>query len=525
MHRNSVADRTRHSSTPGEGTGSRRARARRRAGLVALAVLAGPPLLPAGSAGLRAQVPGPLAAARASATAPRPDSLSPEVLRFVEVHDSLVAVTGVVLVDGTGAPAREGITVVIRGDRIAVVGRDGEVEVPAGARRIDGAGRTLTPGWVMVHEHMFYPSGSRRYNTHEVSFPPLYLGGGATTIRTGGSMDPYTDLRLRDDVNAGRIPGPRMEVTGPYLEGPGGFVRALPELRTPEEARAHVGFWADRGVTSFKAYNLLDRATLSAAIDEAHARGIKVTAHLCSITHREAADLGIDNLEHDFRVATDWVEGKEPDRCPPGQARGRSYAELDLGSPAFLDLVDHLVASGVALTTTPPVMERGATGRPLPPEGALLAMEPGLREGVVRRYTALRDNPSPAAQELQRKMMEAVLVFFRRGGHLLLGIDPTGGGDVVPGWGNQRAVQLLIEAGFSPEEAVRVATLEGARYLEAADVIGSVEPGKRADLLLMEGDLRSDPGTLRRPILVFKDGVGFDAPALLASVQGSVGIR
>ncbi len=525
MHRSSAADRATRTFPPRGGARRCHRGGGRVAGLVALALLAGPPLLPQGGVGLRAQAPGPLSAARASATAPRPDSLSPEVLRFVQVQDSLVAVTGVVLIDGTGAPAREGITVLVRGDRIAAVGLDGGVEIPAGARRIDGAGRTLTPGWVMVHEHMFYPSGARRYNTHEVSFPPLYLGGGATTIRTGGSMDPYTDLRLRDDVNAGRIPGPRMEVTGPYLEGPGGFVRALPQLRTPEEARAHVRFWADRGVTSFKAYNLLDRATLSAAIDEAHARGIKLTAHLCSITHREAADLGIDNLEHDFRVATDWVEGKDPDRCPPGQARGRSYAELDLESPAFLGLVDHLVASGVALTTTPPVMERGATGRPLPPEAALMAIEPGLREAVVRRYTALRDNPSPAAQELQRKMMEAVLIFFRRGGHLLLGIDPTGGGDVVPGWGNQRAVQLLMEAGFSPEEAVRVASLEGARYLEAADVIGSVEPGKRADLVLMEGDLRSDTGTLRRPVLVFKDGLGFDAPALLSSVQGSVGIR
>lgn len=483
-------------------------------------------VLPFGGEPLAAQTPsGPLTAARASATAPRPASLSPRVQQFVAVDAPVVAVTGVVLIDGTGAPAREGMTVVVVGDGIAAVGPDGSVEIPAGAERVEGRGRTLTPGWVMLHEHMFYPSGSLRYNTNEVSFPPLYLGGGATTIRTGGSMDPYTDLRLRDQVNAGEVPGPRMEVTGPYLEGPGGFVRALPELRTPEEARAHVRFWADRGVTSFKAYNLLDRATLGAAIEEAHARGIKVTAHLCSITYREAADLGIDNLEHDFRVASDWVEGREPDRCPSGQDRGRSYAELDLEGAPFLSLVDHLIESGVALTTTPPVMERGSTGRPLPPPGALAAIEPSLRAAVERRYTALRDNPSPAAQEQHRKMMEAVRIFFQRGGHLVVGIDPTGGGDVVPGYGNQRAVQLLVEFGFTAEEAVLVSTLNGARYLEAADVIGSVEVGKRADLILMDGDLRSDPETLRRPVLVFKDGVGFDAPALLGSVQGAVGIR
>jgi hypothetical protein len=378
-----------------------------------------------------------LTAARASATAPRPAEFSPEVLRFVVVDEPVVAITGVILVDGTGAPAREGMTVILEGDRIAAVGPDGSVALPGGVHLVEGRGRTLTPGWVMLHEHMFYPSGALRYNTNEVSFPPLYLGGGATTIRTGGSMDPYTDLRLRDQINQGRIPGPRMEVTGPYLEGPGGFVRALPELRTPDEARAHVRFWADRGVTSFKAYNLLSRATLRAAIEEAHARGIKVTAHLCSITHREAADLGIDNLEHDFRVASDWVTDREPDRCPPGQARGRSYAELDLESPAFLSLVDHLVEAGVALTTTPPVMERGATGRPLPPPGALEAIEPGLRAAVERRYTALRDNPSPAAQEQYRKMMEAVRIFFLRGGTSWWGSIPPGVGTWSRGTGTR----------------------------------------------------------------------------------------
>jgi enamidase len=286
-----------------------------------------------------------------------------------------------------------------------------------------------------------------------------------------------------------------------------------------------VEFWADRGVTSFKAYNLIDRASLGAAIEAAHARGIKVTGHLCSITYREAADLGIDDLEHGFRAATDWVVDKEPDRCPSGQARARSYGTLDLESPAFLDLVDHLIERGVAITATPPVFERGSTGRPLPPEAALDAILPDLRTRVVERYTRARDNPNPEAQAAFEKMQRALLVFFRRGGNLVVGIDPTGGGDVVAGYGNQRAVQLLVEADFTVEEAVSISTLNGARYLEADDVIGSVEVSKRADLILMEGDLRSDLETLRRPVLVFKDGIGFDAPGLLGSVRGTVGLR
>lgn len=457
--------------------------------------------------------------------APRPAEFSGAVTRFVAVDAPVVAITGVTLIDGTGAPARPGTTILVRGDTIAAVGADGEVPLPEEAVRIDGAGHTLTPGWVMLHEHMFYPSGQGRYNTNEVSFPRLYLGGGATTVRTGGSLDPYTDLALRRDVNAGRIPGPRMDVTGPYLEGPGGFIRAFPALATPAEARAHVDFWMDRGVTSFKGYNVIDRATLGAAIARAHARGAKVTAHLCSITYREAAALGIDNLEHGFRVATDFVAGRDPDVCPSGAARQEAAARFDPDGPEFADLADDLIEAGVVITATPTVFERGATGRPLPPEGALEAIAPTLRETVRQRFTYARDHPSPEARDQFERFSRALAVFHDRGGHLVLGIDPTGGGDVVPGWANQRAVQLLIEAGFPVEEAVQVATLNGARYLEVAGHTGSVEKGKRADLVLMEGDLRTDPGALRRMVLVFKDGVGYDSPALLGSVRGTVGIR
>src|SRR5690606_19079147 len=339
---------------------------------------------------------------------------------------------------------------------------------------VDGAGHTLMPGLVMLHEHMFYPSGQTRYNTNQVSFPPLYLAGGATTIRTGGSLDPYTDLSIRREIEAGRIPGPHMDVTGPYLEGPAGFIWAFPSLSTPEEARAHVDFWADRGATSFKAYNRIDRATLGAAIEAAHARGIKVTGHLCSITYREAADLGIDNLEHGFFAATDWVSDKRPDECQRGASQ--SYLDLDPESPAFTDLVDHLVDRGVAVTSTLTVVERRAPGRPPPPDGALAAMLPQLREQVVARLESA-DRPDNQAGELLARYMAMEKAFYDAGGFLVVGTDPTGGGDVVAGYANQRALQLLVEMGLTVEQAVEVATRNGARYLEQGDEIGTVEVG------------------------------------------------
>ena len=459
--------------------------------------------------------PLPLAAQPLSQLSDRARSFTwSEASHFV-IHD-------VTLIDGTGAPARPAMSVEIRDGRIVQVAPAAEIQVDTRAERVDGTGGTLIPGLVMLHEHMFYPSGQGRYNTNEVSFPTLYLAGGATTIRTGGSLDPYTDLRTRALIDEGAIPGPDMDVTGPYLEGPGGFIRAFPQLATPEEARAHVNFWMDRGVTSFKAYNLIDRATLGAAIQAAHARGAKVTGHLCSITYREAADLGIDNLEHGFFAATDWVEGKEPDRCVGGA--NATYLALDLEAPEFLDVVDHLVDRGVALTSTLNVVERRGDHRPHPPEGAMEALLPQLREAVERRLGPPHAGPAETP-ELLRRYMEMERIFHERGGLLVAGTDPTGGGDVVPGYANQRAIQLLVEMGLSIEEAVMVATRNGALYLERSDEIGTVEPGKRADLVLMDGDLTTDLEAVRQMTVVFKEGVAYDSRALFESVVGWVGVR
>jgi imidazolonepropionase-like amidohydrolase len=450
-------------------------------------------------------------------------SLSQGVRDFVAVPEAAFAVTGVRLIDGTGSPARDGMTVMVRDGRIVEVGPSARVRLPAGIREIDGRGRTLLPGLVMVHEHLFYPAGALRYNTNQNSFPPLYLAGGVTTMRTGGSMETYTDLRVAREIEAGRAVGPHMDVTGPYLEGEGGFAWGLPALKTPQDARDHVNFWADRGATSFKAYNLIDRATLKAGIEAAHARGLKVTGHLCSITYREAAELGIDNLEHGFYAATDFVADKQPDQCPRGA--NQSLQAITPESQAFRSLVATLVEHRVALTSTLTVFEASAGNRPPPPEGAQAAMLPEIREMVMQRYEARQRAGTPATAAFFAKMMALEKAFYDAGGLLLVGTDPTGAGDVVPGYANQRALQLLMEMGLSAEQAVAVATRNGAVYLGQAGEIGTVEAGKRADLVLLEGDPASDPAAFTRMTLVFKDGVGYDSPKLFGSVKGWVGVR
>ena len=445
--------------------------------------------------------------------------------RFVTVNAPSVAITNVVLVDGTGAPAQRGQTVLVRDGRIAAIGGAGEVLVPSNTTIIDGAGRSLMPGMVMLHEHMFYPAGGAAYTQQEFSFPRLYLAAGVTTARTGGSRDPFGDLNLKAAIDGGRVPGPNLDVSGPYLNGPGMPILFMHALDGPAEASEHVSYWADRGATSFKAYMQISRDELRAGVAEAHSRGIKVTGHLCSVTYREAADLGIDDLEHGLFASTDFVPNKEPDTCPSGADRTRSLMELDVHGAEATDLIRHLVDRGVALTSTLTVFEISTPGRPAAPAGALDAMEPGARERYMTRWEAVQSRPDAAYATLFPKAMAFEKAFADAGGLLVAGTDPTGYGGVVAGYANQRQVELLAEAGFTPEEAISISSLNGARYLGIESETGSIAVGKVADLVLVEGDLSRDISAIREPVLTFKAGVGYDSPSLFAAVKGTVGIR
>src|SRR5258708_14928724 len=191
------------------------------------------------------------------------------------------------------------------------------------------------------------------------SSPRLYLALGVTTIRTPGSVAPYTDLEIKKLIDAGKMIGPKMHVTAPYLEGVGSFTPVMHTLTGPDDARRMVNFWADQGATSFKAYMNITRDELRAAVEEAHKRGLKVTGHLCSIGFREAAEIGIDNLEHGLLPDSEFVPNKQPDKCP-GAAVSASPRLLDLNSEPVKETIRTLVAKKVALTSTLPVFEAGA---------------------------------------------------------------------------------------------------------------------------------------------------------------------
>jgi cytosine/adenosine deaminase-related metal-dependent hydrolase len=451
------------------------------------------------------------------AQAPNPNARA----NFVKIDSPVVVLGHVRVIDGTGAPARENQTLIIRDGNIAAVGDAAAVTVPAGATVFDLAGRTVIPGLVMMHEHLYYTTGPGVYGQLGVSFSRLYLAGSVTTMRTAGNTNGIMDINLAARIKAGEFAGPAIDATAPYLNGPNAFLQ-MQTVRTAEEARRHVAYWADQGATSVKAYMQVSRDALKAGIEEAHRRQMKVTGHLCSVTYGEAADLGIDDLEHGFFAATDFVPDKQPDVCP-GQGRGQqSVNDVDLNGAAFKALVKKLIDRRVALTSTLTVFETLTRARPTPP--GLEVLTPQLHESYMRAYDRVQRNQQSVFTTLFPKGMAMERAFARAGGLLIAGTDPTAAGGVVPGFADQRQLELLVEAGFTPVEAVAICTLNGAKYLGRDARIGSIAPGKQADLVVVLGDLSRTIGDVRRVETVFKQGVGYDPQKLVESVRGQVGI-
>ena len=472
----------------------------------------------------------------ATASAQKP---SPVVDQYLKVKADKFVLRHVRIIDGTGAAPVEDQSVFVAGGKITAIAA-ASAPAPADTTEIDLTGRTIFPGIVGMHDHMYYiavpNADSDRHDAQPplvvpqmtFSAPRMYLAAGVTTIRTTGSVEPYTDLNLRTQIDALKLPGPHMDVTGPYLEGTGSPFIQMHQLKDAADAKATVDFWAAQGVTSFKAYMFITRAELKAAIDEAHAKGIKITGHLCSVTYPEAAEMGIDDLEHGFYVNTQLDPGKTPDVCPQTSG-GPTLATMDADGPEAKALIALLVAHHVAITSTLPVFET-ENGAPPPLQQRVFdALSPPSREAYLytRSSEAMRAAKDPAgaartmknfqhAQQLERR-------FYAAGGLLIAGLDPTGDGHTLPGYGDQREIELLVQSGFTPLEAIKIATLNGAIYLGQQGKIGSIAVGKNADLVVVKGDPSKRIEDIENVEIVFKDGLGYDSAKLFESIKGRYG--
>lgn len=450
-------------------------------------------------------------------------NFSPETQKYIEYNHPVTVFKNALLIDGKGNPAKPHQTVIVRNGKIDWVGDDEKAALPPGGKVIDLNGKALMPGLVMMHEHMYISAFSVDpfyLNARQlpVSFPRLYLAGGATTIRTAGSIEPYSDLRIKKDIDLGQQPGPAIELTAPYIEGKNALFPQMKENQTPESAAAFVDYWADQGFTSFKAYVGVDKPTLKAAIDAAHRRKLKITGHLCSITYAEAADLGIDGLEHGFGASTDFVTDKKENQCPPDSGN-KSLAALDIQSGPVKQLLQRLVAKKVVIDSTLAVFEGVAS------DDALAAMSPDNRDFYLKMFAFSKASKTPGTvDEAFTRTAKVEKMFYDLGGLLTVGTDPTGLGGTLAGYGSWRAIELLVEAGgFTPLEAIKIATLNGAIALGFDQRIGTIEVGKTADLLIVDGDPSKNISDINKVQHVFRNGVGYNSKNLFDSVKGKVG--
>lgn len=453
---------------------------------------------------------------------------------LISVHAPVFVLNHVRVIDGTGAPARDDQAVVVANGKIQSISPAASASIPAGAQVLDRPGYTVLPGLVGMHDHLYYTDSASFQAVNgrlpepglfvaeiPYSAPRLYLAAGVTTARTTGSLEPYTDLRVKRLIDAGLMPGPALDASAPYLEGPQNIFAQMHQLSGPDDATRLVDYWTAEGMTSLKAYMHITRDELGAAITAAHAHHLKLTGHLCSVTWPEAIALGIDDFEHGpIFTDTEFVSGKEPDKCP---ARGSaSWETIDIHGPEVTKLIQDLVSHHVAVTSTLPVFECSVPGRPQLQPRTLDAMTPEAAESyLIARARVPLNSPMTG---LFRKEMDFELAFARAGGMLLAGPDPTGNGCVLPGFGDQREIELLVEAGFTPEQAIQIGTENGAIFEGRQDQVGTLAAGKQADIVLVKGDPSQHIADIENVETVFKSGVGFDAQKLIESVHHRVGM-
>ena len=457
------------------------------------------------------------------ALAQSPASLPPGERQFIAVDAPVVALTQVNLIDGTGGPVKNGHTIIIQNGTIRWVGPSASATIPADARTIDLSGHTVIPGLVGLHDHTFYGGASWPYVHQPVSAPRLYLAAGVTTIRTTGSMAPYQDLILKRAIDQGQSVGPRMFVTGPYITGPGGNHGMMHEVNTPEAARRVTAYWIDEGASWLKVYDRITRSELKAVVDEAHKRGARVTGHLCSVGYREAVAAGMDAVEHGLFANQEYDPAKTPDQCPG--VKMSVFESLDLESDPVRATFREMVQHHVAMTSTVVILEGLMANRPALEQRTLDALYPPAREAYLTARAALAAQGGLVTEAAFKKMLAYEVAFVRAGGLLGAGVDPTGIGGTLAGFGNQRNYELFLDAGFTPVEAVQILSANGAKILGAADRFGTVTVGKSADLVVIRDDPVARPAEIRNVTLVFKEGVGYDSAKLIASVKEMAGLR
>jgi imidazolonepropionase-like amidohydrolase len=448
----------------------------------------------------------------------------PPLTGLVRRAGGVVALVGGSVIDGTGAAPRPDCTVLIEGQRIRAVGEG--VEVPEGAEVVDVAGHTLVPGLIDMHGHLFTNVGARMANQFG-PFARLYLAGGVTSVFTAGEEDPEAALAFRDAQRSGDELGTRVYSAGPYINHVGGAAGFMPGVASADEARAKLSEWKER-IDGVKVYMDITPEELRAVIEEAHEAGLRVTGHLGSLTAGEAIDLGIDRLEHGIYAMSEFGRPNPADPFDVEYLYG--LAEIDFAAGAGAALVDEIVASGTVLDPTTVILESVFAGplelapdwrRYLAPSVALHLEQVGKAMASLRTASLEPEEWRDLVERVLDKQRELVRRVHEKGGKVVGGTDPVFA-DVLPGYGLHREAEHFVLAGLDELEAIRACSLSAAEALGLEDELGSIAPGKLADLVVVEGDPASDITALGRTKIVYQAGARFSPEELRESAEGRI---
>jgi imidazolonepropionase-like amidohydrolase len=437
--------------------------------------------------------------------------------RIKPAAEHLIFRCKVLINPATGATIRDALIETNDG-RILRVGKQGDFAIPAGAHLVDYRDKYIIPGLIDTHGHLY--GGLTVRMTTSPYFPVLYLASGVTTVRAPGSMDPGGDMAMKQRIDSGAYPGPRYFLSGEYLEMAPVSVRWMNPVSTPEEARLKIDHLAAMGMDSIKIYANMSGEVMQASIEAAHEHGLKAIAHIGAVTSKQAMDMGIDELFHGAIAF--------PDAMPPGLKQTdivswtKAMGDMDLSQPSAQQVFQQAAAQKVVLTPTAVLLEVTERG----------AMQRHHMEEQKRFY-------APAAWEEIEKIDKStepvrygrpaevakVREFIRRahdaGCVLSTGTDLVKT-TVLPGYSLYREMEIFAEAGLKPTEILKAATINGAFAIGRTDQVGTVEPGKLADFVVLNADPTENISNVRSVFRVVKGGVVYDPEVLHKSLEGKI---
>jgi imidazolonepropionase-like amidohydrolase len=386
--------------------------------------------------------------------------------------NNLIAIVGATLIDGRGGPALADSVVVIRGNHIDAVGTRGSVSIPQGVETIDAKGLTLLPGLIDSHFHI----------DGDDSLPALFLSHGVTSLR-----DPGQWIEAYDGARRASAQIPRLFLCGPHLDTP---PPAYPAdsfiVRDAEETRLAVSRFVDDGASAIKVYFRLPLSLIKVAVETAHARGVPVTAHLEIVDAGDAIRAGVDGIEHATSFGTALMPVRDAEKYRQAiladnnarrDGRYKIWNTIDLNTPQAKALFKLIVDRGTFVSPTLAVFERQ------------------------------RDDKDTTNVHVNgfKQMENFVRLVHSAGAKVVVGSHSS-----VPhakrGWAYQRELELLVQSGLTPMQAIVAGTAENARFFRIADRLGSIEVGKLADLLIVEGDPSKNISDMRRVKRVMLNG-------------------